>query len=91
MGLGCHQINDPTTTRKSTEILIEAGTTAEIDTDNACSLGLHFTWLDGSLESYISKWLDTETGEVLETAGSSGTKSTIRSFTAPAKASWAAS
>jgi len=29
------------------------------DTDNACSLGLHFGWLDGSPESYILKWLDT--------------------------------
>jgi hypothetical protein len=40
-------------------MLLEAGTTVEIDTDNACSLGLHFRWLDGSPESYILKWLDT--------------------------------
>ena len=26
------------------------------DTDNACSLGLHFRWLDGSPESCILKW-----------------------------------
>jgi quercetin dioxygenase-like cupin family protein len=32
----------------------------KFDADNACSLGLHFRWLDGSPESYILKWLDTD-------------------------------
>jgi len=40
-------------------MLIEAGTTVEFATDNACRLGLHFRRLDGSPESYILKWLDT--------------------------------
>jgi len=65
MRLGRHQINDQRWRRplalpeNQRKCLLEVGTTLEIDTDNACSLGLHFRWLDGSPESYILKWLDT--------------------------------
>jgi len=65
MRLGRHQINDQRWRRplalpeNQRKCLLEVGTTVEIDTDNACSLGLHFRWLDGSPESYILKWLDT--------------------------------
>ena len=66
MRLGRHQINDQRWRRplalpeNQRKCLLEVGTTVEIDTDNARSLGLHFRWLDGSPESYILKWFDTE-------------------------------
>src|SRR6516164_2290683 len=68
MRLGCHQNNDPTGGRSLALPENQRECPPEplrpsSDTDNACSLGLHFRWLDGSLESYISKWLDTDRKE----------------------------
>src|SRR5215472_12414425 len=69
------------TTPNSTKMLIGAGTTVEIDTDNGCSLGLHSRWLDGSVESYISKWLDTRCANTASTAALRGLASHHRFVT----------
>ena len=65
MPLGCHQNNDPTGGRslalpENQQECPPEPLRPSNDTDNACSLGLHFRWLEGSLESYISNWLDTQ-------------------------------